>query len=321
MPKLTHLIILWSLLTLLLPFNSNAEEAPETYQLQNKFKSGQTIYLDLSTTAKGVVTDNSSEKPAQSPMDYKMGAVSSFLTKSINKDQWANLEIGFHQLVISGSTMGSATMDLAEKLGLNERKINIQVSLTGDVKEQDNPSVKSTPMDNSVKSITRQMPYLKFPANAIPIGHTWHETKQIPLTGASKPVISYSTYTLDKIIERDGEKIAVISKKTIVNQKDIPVDSNSSSQKNVNLVIKFVYKEYSINGQGIINFSIDQGRILSVKDTQKTILSMQGNTNIDKASFEQNTTQEFVQQISASFTETNPSPALANDPSTDAAAK
>ncbi len=307
MPKLTHLIILWSLLILLLPLSLTAEESTDAYQLLNKFKSGRTIYLDLSTNAKGVITDNSNDKPAQSPMDYQMDAVASYTTQSISDNQWANLEIGFDQLLISGSSMGSATMDMAEQLGLNERKIKVQVSPAGDVKEQTAPTGKTSPMDNSVKTITRQMPYLKFPQNAIPIGYSWHESKQIPLTGASKPIISHSTYTLDKIIEQDGEKIAIISTNTSVNEKDIPIDSNSSPQKNVNLVIKFIYQEYSINGNGIIQFSIDQGRILSVKDTQKTILSMQGSTDIDKASFKQNSKQEFVQEISAAFTETNPS--------------
>jgi len=220
----------------------------------------------------------------------------------VDQNQNATIDIGYDQLIMFGESLGNATQDLIATLGLKDQKTQIQADSIGNVKEL----TEKTKADVSSQKITRQMPYMKFPEQPVSPGFIWHETRQIPYSAASKAMIAQTTYTLEKIVEEDGQPIAVIQTDMRVHETDIPVDSSQQSGENVNFVVKFIYKEFLIEGKGEIRFNVSKGRILSILDTQKLLIVMQGNADVNKASFAQDVQQQVVQETTATFSDVSP---------------
>ncbi len=290
-----------------------AQDAAPVYDLKNIFTAGETIYVDMSTQTDGVMTTKKNEESSQVPIHSRLHTIVSY--KTLDVAEWSTLEIGFHQMIIAGEMLGKATQDLVETLGLGDRKVQIKVDSKGTVQEIPESGDKS-PHDPT-KAVTRQMPYLKFPPQPIPVGTVWTDSRRVPITGAAKTMIANTTYTLNKVIDENGQKIAVILSEMRIHEMDIPVESSSSSQKNVNVVVKFTYKEYSLSGKGEIRFSLDRGRILSVQDSQDSLISMLGDTDVNKASFPQDVIQKFTQVLHAEFSDQLPLPANPAIPATE----
>lgn len=282
------------------------QDTGKTIQLRNHFEAGKTIYLDLNTTSKGIITTQTANKPAQNPIESQLKVALAYKTLDVDQNQFANIEISYDQVLMFGESLGNVTQDLAETLGLKDRKTLIQVDSLGNVREKTEKTNNKADKNDPVQSLTRQMPYLKLPEQPVSIGLTWHESRQMPYSSAAKDIISHTTYTLEKLVEEDGQQIAVIQTSMRVHETDIPIDSSTQSGKNVNFVVKSVYKEFSIAGKGEIRFSISKGRILSVKDTQNVTINMLGNADVNKASFAQNVNQQVVQETIATFSETSP---------------
>lgn len=285
---------------------AQAQNAEKTFQMRNRFEAGKTIYLDMANTSKGTIVTKTKDAPAKNPINSLLKTVISYKTLTVDQNQSADIEIGFDQLIQSGETLGNATRDLSESLGLKDRTIQFRIDPLGNIQEKSEQSQGK--LDHSLTSYTRQSPYLKLPEQAVPIGFSWNESRQIPFSSAAKPLIAHTTYTLDSVVEEDGQTIAVIKTDSSVHETDIPVDSSAKNGKNVNVVIKYVFKEYSIAGKGEIRFSVSKGRVLSTHDQQQVRISMQGSTDVDKSSFEQDVKQEFSQETKAVFSETSPLP-------------
>lgn len=294
------------LLTGFIAGSFGAEDSSKTFELRNFFNKGEILYLDMLARSEGVVTSTNDNKPTQTPLRSQMASVIAFQTIDAVTGGNATIEMRMNSMILSDESLGSATQDLVEAFGLKDRVVLIVLNAQGTiVKEQDSAETKSR-VGDSIKALTRRMPYLSFPQQAIPIGFQWNESRQIPVTAASKPIIAYTTYTLDKIVEENGEKIAAIKTETQVRETDIPVDSSQSSGNNVHVVVKFTYKEYSLSSTGEIRFSLDRGRILSIEDTQDTTIHMLGSTDVDKASFVQDVLQQFKQVVTSKFTDRSP---------------
>ncbi|MBN2329893.1 MAG: hypothetical protein JXR73_22325 [Candidatus Omnitrophica bacterium] len=290
------------------------QEEEKTFDLRNQFHSGQTVYLDLKTTTQGVATTKTSSKPAQTPINSELESVISYKTAGIGADQQALIEIAFHRMMMSGEMLGGTTQDLLDNLGLTEKIIRLKASPKGKIEEAAGEADKRGGLNDSAQSFTRQLPYLQFPDQPVALGAQWKESRRVPYSTAAKPLIAYTTYELDKVIEENGENIAVIKTDMHIHETDIPIDSSSQTGDLTNVIIKFTYKEFTMAGRGEIRFSLDKGRVLSAQNTQNVTIHMEGSTDINKSSFLQDVVQSYVQQSLATFSEESP---LTKDESTD----
>lgn len=284
------------------------QDEEKTFDLRNQFHADQTVYLDLTTTTQGVATTKTSSKPAQTPINSKLKTILSYKTTHVDADQQADIEMSFHRMVMSGEMLGGATQDLLVHLGLKDKIIRLQASPKGKINEVSGKSDKTGGLNDSAQTFTRQIPYLQFPDQPIPLGAQWKESRQVPYSSAAKPLIAYTTYELEKVVEEEGEKIAVIKTEMHIRETDIPVDSSAQTGDLTNVIIKFTYKEFTMAGRGEIRFSLDRGRVLTARNTQNVTIHMEGSTDINKSSFAQDIVQNYVQQSMAAFTEESPLP-------------
>lgn len=287
---------------------SAAAESGETYLLTNKFNPGETIYLGLVVADKGVSTEQTKSGPVDTAIDHTMESTVSFKTGSVDPSGWAELRIGYERLMISGVMLSGGTQDLVDKFGLKDQPVFVKVNSRGEVEEKvlDSGAGQENRVKEAMKATTRQMPYLKCPAEAVPLGYTWREQQRIPYSAAARPMIASITYTLENVEEEAGEKVAVIKSELRIEEKDVPVDSSKMGGNLENIVVQFTFKEFNIQGEGRIRFSLDRGRILSVESKQDVLEHLTGSMDISKTSFEQDVIQKTARTIHCVFTDQPP---------------
>jgi len=189
---------------------------------------------------------------------------------------------------------------------LGEESASFEIDPVGKMKTVSLSDELGSALKNTVRSTTRQSPYLTLPSEAVALGFIWKERKQVPMVGATRPIVSDSTYTLERIEERDGEKIAVIQSETTIGVKSLPIDSSSPTQEGHSVVIRYLLKEYKTHGTGTIEFNIDRGQIVHFKTVQQAIRHNVGSTEINKASFEGDVIQKFTQTNEGTYSTTPP---------------
>ncbi|HXK95473.1 MAG TPA: hypothetical protein PKV38_17490 [bacterium] len=283
-----------------------AAETGETYELKNKFTAGEKIYLNLVVKDQGVSTEQTKTGPVDTAIDHTMEAVVSFQITNVEPAGWAEMQIGYESLMISGVMLSGGTQNLVDKFGLRDQPVLIKMNSRGEVDEMKSGGGPGSRLKEVMRSTTRQMPFLKCPAEPVPLGCTWREQQQIPYSAAARPMIANITYTLEKIEEEGGEKVAVIQSELQIDEQDVPVDSSRLGGNLDNIIVQFTFKEFKIQGGGQIRFSLDRGRILSVESKQEVLEHLTGSMDISQTSFDQDVIQKTSRTIHAVFTDQIP---------------
>lgn len=285
-----------------------AEKTDGKVLLQNKFKEGETVYLSMQATAKGSLQMSKNDgQPSTGPIDDAIDTVASFKTTAAGESGWASILVRFERLVMSSAGFGGQSQDLLKRLKLDQETATFQIDRAGDMKLPDSDQAGGSMLNDTIRSTTRQSPYLTLPPAAVAVGTTWTEKKQVPFVGVARPIIANSTYTLDGITERNGEKIATIKSETTIHSMNIPIDSITPGQtKSQSIVIRYLLKEYTSTGNGTIEFSLDRGQILSFKTVQQIVRHMAGDSDIDKATFKGDSIQKFTQTTEGAYSTEKP---------------
>ena len=277
----------------------------QTYTLRNKFTEGQTSYLSLEMVSNGVTHMGTLDNKINNAMEI----VFSFLTQKIDPPDQVTLQMGIEKMKTKGDVPGMGKdQDLRELIGLKDVKLSLKTNALGEIVEP--PSVPNAAgmsmMNTGVDKMTEQMPWIKFPSKAISLGEHWLQTRNVPLAGASKPIIANTTYTLSEVVKEGDEQVAVITTETTIHEQDILMDPAAAGQKLGNVKLKFTFKQYNYNGKGEYRFNLDQGHILSTKEDADMILEIASDLDVSGAAFPSTFTHQLHLATRGTYSNENP---------------
>ncbi len=248
----------------------------ESYLLRNQFQENQTAYLIMNSTVITVTTED--EK--QHRVEQGLKTVMSYNTIMIDPQKRATIKIGIEQLAITGRT----PVDLKKMLQIENEKITLKINPLGEVYEFTPPPSLSTP-NTQGQTTSQQYPWLKFPERAVQVGDSWTDQRTLPYPGASKPIISYTTYTLQETAQQNDQTIAVISTNTQIQADDVTVDPVAQGEGVANLQLKYTFKEFQSRGKGSIRFNMDTGQIVSFHSESDLLMDLAVDAGVGQENF------------------------------------
>ncbi len=272
--RFTRVCVLFICLLLVVSSRTFADDAQ---LLRNKFTEGKTAYLIMDTTVESVTTQD--EK--QFPMTHGMKTVMSYTVTTINKQDIATVKIGIEEL----KTTGRSATDLKKLMKIEDEKITLKISQTGEVLETSPPPSMPQAPTSFGSATPPKNPWLKLPEQPVEIGATWVDEQTVPTAGASKPIIAHTTYTLKNLTEQNGNQTAELDTFTQIRAKNVKVNPAGENPSGVNMVINYTFKEFSADTKGTMKFNIDLGRIESYHTKSEMLMDLSGETNIDEQVF------------------------------------
>lgn len=289
--------------------------AQESILLRNKFVEGKEVFFKAALGSEGVTRSGGSENEVSNTMHVLFG----FQTETITDSGKANLTMRIHQMDIENPIQTTGTKpDMKKILGLSDAPMRMTLDTLGRVVHA--PALGSKANSNQPE-LTEQTPWLHCPEKEIKVGESWQQQRTVPLTGASKPVIAYTTYTLDSITEKDGKSIAVIKTLTDINEKDVVVDPFANQPAGgATLVFKITYKNYNFRGTGTIHFDLNEGHIMAKDEEGTMVQDIESDLSMDGAEFPSSIVHAFQLTTKAEYSDTKPeaaNPETANPESTE----
>ncbi len=263
----------------------------ETYLLQNKFQEGEVSKLVYSVTNEGATTMNST----QFNIDSALEIVMKFTTQEL-KENIATIQYDIEKMILDDPGTSAEPIDLLETWDMSSQETTFKINQAGrlidgmNLPEQQSGGISG--LANAGKSYMQQNPYLSLPDEAIPIDYSWSEDRVIPFPAASKEMISYTTFTLEKVHERNGDQIAHLATHTTTFNENVKIDTSDKQMGPITLDFRF--KEYSMDGHGYIEFNIDKGRIETIYDQADMIIDLSGETNMDNNNLPTNFVMKYT---------------------------
>lgn len=271
--------------------------AENTYILRNTFQQDHESFFAVTMDMEGTKRSEGTEQEVSNSMYTLFG----FQTDSITESRKANISFKIYQMDYDNPLASGTKPDMMKILGLSNKSMHLTLD--------DRGSVIHAPNLGKQTQLTEQIPWLVCPDDKIAIGGTWNHKRQVPMTGASKPIIAYTTYTLDSVSEEDGTSIAVITYQTEIDEKDVEVNPFSNQPPGgANLVLKFTFKNYSYSGTGTIRFDMNEGHILSKEEKGTSVQEMESDLSMDGAAFPSNVVNALTLTTKAVYSETKPEP-------------
>lgn len=289
------------LLVLLLTFIISYSNAQDSILLRNKFPEGKEIFFKATLGSEGVTRSEGSEREMSNVMRVLFG----FQTETVTESGKANLSMKIHEMEIENPLDSTGTKpDIKKILGLSNAPMRMTLDSQGNVIHA--PVVGSKPGSNQ-SQLTEQIPWLYCPEQEIKVGDSWTQQRTVPLSGASKPIIAYTTYTLDSISEDNGKRIAIIKTVTDINEKDVVVDPFANQPTGgATLVFKFTFKNYNYHGAGTIHFDLDEGHIITKDEEGTSVQERESDLSMDGAEFPSNVVNAFQLSTKAEYLDTMP---------------
>ncbi len=277
--------------------------AQDTYLLRNQFKQGKEVYYKAALGSEGVTRAAGAERETANTIHVLMA----FHTDTVTESGKANLSMKILDLDMENPLSTSGTKpNLKKLLGLGDTPLRLTLDPLGRVIHSPSLSGNVNGPGSGANQLTEQIPWLFCPEEEVKSGDSWHQSREVPMTGASKPIIANTTYTLDSVEEEEGKTIAVIKTVTEISEKDIEVDPFKNQQAGANLVFNFTFKNYDLRTEGTIRFNMDDGHIISKEEEGTMVQEMETDMNIDGADFPSNVVNSFALTTVAEYMESLP---------------
>lgn len=298
-----HKIILFSVL---MTFSFHIQASAQEYTLKNKFEEGEVKYLNSIVIMDGQTKMGDATLPLNSTTD--MGMI--FRTKSVSAENVATIEMEIEKFLMENAMFGNTKIDALKMLNIGEQKIEVQVNSSGEsTGTEDFSKLGIANLGDQTKNTSMQMPWPKLPKEPVNVGDTWFEEQVVQLGESSKPIIKSITYTLSEINEQDGDRIAMITTKSMINAENVQmtkeVPQPGAAQSSVDF--NYTFREYIGDGNGTMKFNIDEGELISVSETIDMTIDMGGEANVNQAGFPSNYRMEYEVKTESQFLDEVPS--------------
>lgn len=282
-------------------------ETDRTHLLRNKFAEGETSYLALAIVTN--VTANAG--PVNAPIRNEMEVLIRFRTDDVRDNGEADISMGVEKMLARGEMPGMDNpQDLRRLLGLEDVTLTMTVNEVGDVLKAPSLPMETPGMENLEKGpnkMTEKLPWLQLPDEAIAIGGHWNHAREVPLTAASDPIISHTTYTLREVNGTDAGRVALIATESRIRAENVEVDPASMGMNTGMMQLKLTFKKYHYDSEGWFRFNLDEGRIESMEERGILEQEIDSNLNISGAGFPATmkydynivTTGEFLESLPA----------------------
>ncbi len=295
------------ILPLLISLASISYSAEDGYLLRNKFQESEVSSLIFNVTNEGVSTIDEMQFPIESGLELEMR----YETTEVQSDNIAILKIAIKKMVMQDPSLGGQEpIDLVEAWKLDEEEMTLKVNQLGEVLDFEDAvqpkTFKMSGLTEAGGSYTQQNPYLLVPEKEIPLGYSWTEERAIPFSAASEKMIAHTTYTLDRVREENGEKIAVIKTTSSTMNKNVEVNPAKQGQNLGMVKLQFKFNEYSSTGSGQIIFNMDKGQIETIENQSNMTIDLSGNTNINNADMPTKFVMKFTVTAQGKFVEGTP---------------
>ena len=290
--------IFFCLLSIVIP-----ADADDTYLLRNKFEEGRVCYFQALLGQDGVTRAQGAERETVN----NIYVLFEFKTDTVTESEKANVTMNVLEMYMQNPLVSSGTKpDLKKMLGLGNSALRMTLDSLGTVIHAPKLGGDASGAGSGQGQLTEQIPWLYCPEGEVKIGDTWNQSREVPLTGASKPVIAHTTYTLTDVEVKDGKRIAVIQTLSEINEKDVKVNPFENQPVQANLVFSFTFKNYDLHNEGTIYFDLDAGHIISKDEEGTSVQEMESDISIDQAAFPANIVNSFKLTTKAEYFENRP---------------
>jgi hypothetical protein len=276
-------------------FLSSIATAQDTHLLRNKFQMDHETFFDVTLGMEGTSRSEGTERETSNTTYVLFG----FKTDTVTESGKANISFKIYDMDYENPLTTGTKPDMKKLLGLSDKTLQMTLD--------DRGGVVHSPNLGKGNQLTEQIPWLVCPEKAVAIGDSWEQQREVPLTGASKPIVAKTNYTLASVGDEDGKKIAVITYETKIDEKDIEVNPFANQPAGgANLVLKFKFKNYNYSGKGTIRFDLDGGHILSKDETGTMVQEQESDMSMDGASFPSHVTNAYTLTTKAVYSDTKP---------------
>ncbi|MBZ0255026.1 hypothetical protein K8I31_03130 [bacterium] len=258
----------------------------QPYEIKNIFKPGNVTFLTLDTYVQGSMQNAAGDFPIEAT---NSGLFRYDIKNVLTTGALCNVKL--EKMEMYAPMAGHREpLDMIPILAKEDASFDVTMTPSGDVVKSSKmvDLGQSLPgMENVGVSPTQIRPYMRLPEGPANINQTWTENWAVPFLKGSKPIVAYATYTLRKVEERDGVRVAEIESETTIHATDVKFDPVKPDKDNPAPQIKLVmnYKTYSMTGTGKWLFDIDKGRVISMQDDNHTVMEMSGSSELGGMSF------------------------------------
>lgn len=268
--------------------------AQDSILLRNKFQQDHESFFDLTLNMEGTTRSNGTDQETSNTLYVLFG----FQTDTITESGKANVSFKIHEMDYENPLSTGTKPDLKKLMGFSDTMFHMTLD--------DRGNIIHAPNLGKQDQLKEQIPWMVFPEGQLSIDGTWSQQRNVPITGANKPIIANTTYTLDSITEEDGKQIAVIQYQTKISEKDIEVNPFVDQPGGSNLVLKFTFKNYSYDGEGTVRFDIENGHILTKEEKGISVQEMESDLSMDGADFPSNVVNSLTLTTKAVYSDTKP---------------
>ncbi|MGI6456986.1 MAG: hypothetical protein ACOX5R_15395 [bacterium] len=278
---------------------SSAQSEQKTYyQLRNQFQQNEEQYLHLDTTLKG----SSQVGDDHLPINVDMDMLFVFRTREVKQDgREAVVEVDIEQLEMMDEMMGPKKINVLEMLGNQGQPYSVKVNQSGEAEKLVDTKLPNVAIPGMEQANVMRMPWLKLPDQQVAIGDSWTDAQNIPLEGLSEPMINHATYTLVDVEERGGEQIAHIKKVNRISAENVIYNPEPVQQGMGKVTVNVVFQQYKAQGEGMLEFNISRGQLVTLQDQIDYLIDMGGETNVDQAGFPNTYVMKFTVMLDGKF--------------------
>ena len=285
MKQLSKLVFLLFVMPLCVIAAEEKQEEAQTQALKSVAKEGETFSLRYVFNAdenKSVVSDATVSITNQigamsMPMKMQTHAVMEFKAASKDEDGGAAFDLSLKSIDGDIEVMGQ-TQKMPSQMIVN-REGTINISALGEIVGGDALTPAMFGPSGPGVSTMASAYFIAFPIKEVSVGESWTLEEDVPVPGSQQTMKMTMKSTLIDIVEKNGEKVAVINSKMDKIGKDIEIDASSLLSKGIPLppqAAKITLSESTQIRDVTAHFSLDRGCVIWIQDNNEMLTVIGG---------------------------------------------